>query len=60
MRVKFNKRIKLGNGITANISKSGVGFSVKKDNVTITKTAKNKVRTTINIPGTGISLIDEK
>ena len=60
MKVRFNKTVSLGNGIRAHFTKNGVSISQKIGNVTITKKANGKTRKTINIPGTGMSLYDEK
>ena len=42
-----------------NLSKSGVGFSVGGKGARITKTAKGTTRSTVSIPGTGISYVSE-
>lgn len=56
---KFRKSINLGGGFRINFSKSGVGYSWGRKGYRVTKTAKGKIRTTITIPGTGISYSKE-
>ena len=59
MGFRFRKSINLG-PIRINLSKSGVGYSVGTKGARITKTAKGGTRTTLSIPGTGISFVKEK
>lgn len=59
MGFRFRKSINLGGGFKVNLSKSGVGYSWGTKGVRYTKTATGKNRTTISIPGTGISHITE-
>ena len=59
MGFRFRKSINLG-PIRINLSKSGVGYSVGTKGARITKTAKGSTRTTLSIPGTGISFVKEK
>lgn len=59
MGFRFRKSINLGGGFKVNLSKSGVGYSWGTKGVRFTKTAKGKNRTTLNIPGTGISHVTE-
>lgn len=54
MGIKFRKSIKLGPA-RINLSKSGVGYSVGGKGVRVTKKAGGGTRTTVGIPGTGIS-----
>lgn len=59
MGLRFHKTIKLG-PLNINLSKSGVGFSVGTKGARIGRTAKGNTRTTVGIPGTGISYVTEK
>ena len=57
MGFKFRRSINLGGGFKVNLSKSGVGYSWGTKGVRYTKTATGKKRTTLSIPGTGISYV---
>lgn len=59
MGFRFRKSINLGGGFKVNISKSGVGYSWGTKGVRYTKTASGKKRTTMSLPGTGISYVSE-
>ena len=59
MGFRFRKSINLGGGFKVNLSKSGVGYSWGTKGVRFTKTAKGASRSTISIPGTGISYVSE-
>ena len=59
MGFRFRKSINLGGGFKVNLGKSGVGYSWGTKGVRITKTAKGTKRTTLSIPGTGISYVTE-
>lgn len=59
MGFRFRKAINLGGGFKINLSKSGVGYSWGTKGVRYTKTASGKTRTTLSIPGTGISHVME-
>lgn len=59
MGFKFRKSINLGGGFKVNLSKSGVGYSWGTKGVRFSKTASGKSRTTLTIPGTGISHVME-
>ena len=59
MGFKFRKSINLGGGFKVNLSKSGVGYSWGTKGVRFSKTASGKNRTTLSIPGTGISHVTE-
>lgn len=59
MGFRFRKSINLGGGFRVNISKSGVGYSYGKKGARITKTAKGTRRTTLSVPGTGLSYVSE-
>lgn len=54
MGFKFRKSIKMG-PVRVNLSKSGVGYSVGGKGLRVTKKAGGGTRTTVSIPGTGIS-----
>lgn len=54
MGFKFRKSIKMG-PVRVNLSKSGVGYSVGGKGFRVTKKAGGGTRTTVGIPGTGIS-----
>lgn len=54
MGFRFRKSLKAG-PIRVNFSKSGIGFSAGVKGARITKPAKGKARTTVGIPGTGLS-----
>lgn len=58
MGFRFRKSIKAG-PLRVNISKSGIGYSVGVKGARITKTAKGNTRSTLSIPGTGISYVSE-
>lgn len=59
MGFRFRKSINLGGGFRINLSKSGIGYSWGMKGFRITKTAKGAIRTTLSIPGTGISYSKE-
>ena len=59
MGFRFRKSINLGGGFRVDLSKSGVGYSWGTKGVRFTKTEKGKRRTTLSIPGTGISYVTE-
>lgn len=59
MGFRFRKNINLGGGFKINLSKSGVGYSWGTKSVRYTNTATGKKRTTVSIPGTGISYVIE-
>lgn len=59
MGLRFRKSINLGGGARINLSKSGVGFSAGTKGYRYTKTATGRDRTTVSIPGTGISYVEE-
>ena len=56
----FRKSIKLGGGLKINLSKSGVGASWGIPGFRVTKKANGGTRTTVSIPGTGISYVKRK
>lgn len=56
----FRFRKSFGKGpFRINISKSGIGYSVGVKGARITKTAKGTKRTTLSLPGTGLSYVSE-
>ena len=59
MGFRYRKSINLGGGARLNLSKSGVGFSVGTKGARLTKTARGTTRTTLSIPGSGISYVSE-
>lgn len=54
MGFRFQKRIKLLPGVTVNLSKSGISTSVGPRGAKVT-VGHGKTRTTVGIPGTGLS-----
>ena len=58
MGFRFRKSVNLG-GVRINFSKSGVGYSYGGKGVRITKKANGGTRTTLSIPGSGISYVEE-
>lgn len=60
MGFRFRKSKSFLNGaFHINFSKSGIGYSFGGKGARITKTANGKTRTTLSLPGTGISYITE-
>ena len=59
MGFRFRKSINLGGGFKVNLSKSGIGYSWGTKGVRFSKTANGRNRTTLSIPGTGISHVSE-
>ena len=60
MGFRFRKSINLGGGLKLNLSKSGVGASWGIPGFRVTKKANGGTRTTVSLPGTGISYVKEK
>lgn len=60
MGLRFRKSINLGGGFHVNLSKSGVGYSWGVKGYRKTKTAHGATRSTISIPGTGLSYVTEQ
>ena len=58
MGLRYRKSVKMG-PFRVNFSKSGVGYSVGGKGYRVTKTADGRTRTTMSIPGTGISHVSE-
>lgn len=59
MGFRFRKSIPVGKHFRINLSKSGVGYSWGVKGARFTKTANGKNRTTLSVPGTGISYTTE-
>lgn len=59
MGIRYRKSINLGGGFRVNVSKSGIGYSLGVKGARVTKTATGRSRTTISIPGTGLSYVSE-
>ena len=59
MKFRFRKSISFGNGVRINLSKSGIGYSCGFPGFRSTKLANGRNRTTISIPGSGISYVEE-
>lgn len=58
MGLRFRKSVNLG-GFRINLSKSGIGYSFGARGMRYTKKAKGGSRTTLLIPGTGISYVHD-
>lgn len=58
MGFRFRKSISMG-GFRINFSKSGIGYSFGGKGFRYTKTAKGGHRTTLSLPGTGLSYVVE-
>ncbi|MBU6257924.1 MAG: DUF4236 domain-containing protein [Burkholderiales bacterium] len=54
MAIRFRKRIKVLPGVWLNLSKSGLSTTVGGKGVTV-NVGKDGTRSTLNIPGTGVS-----
>lgn len=60
MGFRFRKSVSLfGGAFRINFSKSGIGYSYGGKGARVTKTANGRTRTTLSLPGTGISYIAE-
>ena len=59
MGIRFRRSINLGGGFRVNISKTGIGYSWGVPGARISKTAAGRNRTTLSIPGTGLSYVKE-
>lgn len=59
MGLRYRKSVNVGLGFRINFSKSGVGYSWGGKGFRFTKTATGRNRTTLSIPGTGISWVQE-
>lgn len=58
MGLRFRKSINVG-PVRVNLSKSGVGYSVGKKGVRLTRTASGRRQATVSVPGTGISYVKD-
>ena len=58
MGLRVRKSVKVG-PVRVNLSKSGVGVSAGVKGARVTKTADGKTRTTVSVPGTGVSYVKE-
>ncbi len=59
MGFRFGKSIKVGKAFRINISKSGIGYSYGTKGARITHMANGRKRSTLSIPGTGLSYVKE-
>jgi len=59
MGFRFRKRVNIGGGFRVNVSKSGIGGSWGVTGMRLTKTATGRNRTTLSLPGTGMSYVSE-
>lgn len=60
MGFRLRKSVSLfGGAFRINFSKSGIGYSYGGKGARVTKTANGRTRTTLSIPGTGISYVTE-
>ena len=59
MGFRYRKSINLGGGFKINLSKSGIGYSWGTKGYRVTKTARGTTRTTLSVPGTGLSYVKE-
>lgn len=59
MGLRFRKSINLGGGAKINISKSGIGYSFGTKGARVTKKSNGGTRSTLSVPGTGISYIKD-
>ena len=59
MGFRFRKSINLGGGFKINLSKSGIGYSFGTKGYRVTKKASGGTRSTLSVPGTGISYVHE-
>ncbi|MBQ6090635.1 MAG: DUF4236 domain-containing protein [Lachnospiraceae bacterium] len=58
MGLRFRKSINIG-GFRINCSKSGIGYSYGFKGARVTRTSRGTTRTTLSIPGTGVSWVSE-
>jgi hypothetical protein len=59
MGFRYRKSIKVGKHARVNLSKSGVGFSVGSKGYRKTYSPNGRTRTTVSVPGTGLSYVTE-
>lgn len=55
MAFRYSKRIKVVPGLTLNLSRAGVGYSVGGRGARVTKRADGRITRTVGLPGTGLS-----
>ncbi len=55
MGFRVRKSFKVAPGVRMTVSRSGVGYSVGRKGMRVTKTARGRVVTTVGIPGSGLS-----
>ena len=55
MGIRFQKKIKLFNGVSLNLSKSGIGLSVGKKGASVSIEPDGDIMGNVGIPGTGLS-----
>ncbi|MEP0765189.1 MAG: DUF4236 domain-containing protein [Fimbriimonadia bacterium] len=55
MGFRFQRRIRLGKGLWANLSKGGVGFSVGRRGLRFSINPRGKKQVSVGAPGTGMS-----
>ncbi len=55
MGFRFQRRIRLGKGLWANLSKSGIGFSVGRRGLRFSIGPRGKKQVSVGAPGTGLS-----
>ena len=55
MGFRFQRRIRIGKGVFANLSKSGVGLSFGRRGARVSMDPRGKRRASVGIPGTGMS-----
>jgi len=60
MGFRYRKSINLGGGFRINISKSGIGYSWGVKGYRVTKLASGGTRTTLSVPGTGLSWVENE
>lgn len=58
MGLRFRKSINFG-PVRVNLSKSGIGYSVGKKGMRVTRTASGRTQATVSVPGTGISYVQD-
>ena len=58
MGIRFRKSIQFG-PLRINLSKSGIGWSVGGKGARFTKKAGGGYRTTVGVPGTGVSYVKD-
>jgi len=59
MGFRMRKNVNIGGGFKINLSKSGVGYSWGTKGYRVTKKSTGGTRTTVSIPGTGLSYVSE-